>query len=151
MSSATVLRTRVMRSDKLTESEQRAPSMSPQDLKIGCAYYRVTYADPDLTIPGVQPMFYVGTNIAEDDDPATLVYYFQDTISHTWRGSVTDPAHGSKHPEIEVAVFPHTESEVQREVFTLDEVIAALTEAQRLRSAIVNQDITASPWVLTTC
>ena len=106
-------------------------SMSPQDLKIGCEYYRVTYADPDRTIPGVQPMFYVATNITDDDYPATLVYYFQDTISHSWRGPVTDPAHGSKHPEIEVAVFPHTESEVKREVFTLDGVIAALTEARR--------------------
>lgn len=82
--------------------------MSPQDLKVGCAYYRVTYADPALTIPGVQPMIYIGTNIADDDDPATVVYYFQDTISHSWRGPVTDAAHHSKHPEIEAAVVLST-------------------------------------------
>jgi hypothetical protein len=105
--------------------------VSPQDLKVGCAYYRVTYADPALTIPGVEPMIYVGTNIADDDDPATVVYYFQDTISHSWRGPVTDTPHSSKHPEIEFAVFPHTELEVQRDVFTLAEVVAAVTEALR--------------------
>jgi hypothetical protein len=104
--------------------------VSPQDLKVGSAYYRVTYADPDLTIPGVEPMIYVGTNLADDDDPATVVHYFQDTISHSWRGPVTSPTHGSKHPEIEAAVFPHSEPEVQRNVFTLDEVIVAVTEAR---------------------
>ena len=103
--------------------------MSPQDLKVG--YYRVTYADPALTVPGVQPMIYVGTNIADDDDPATVVYYFQDTTSHAWRGPVTDAAHHSKHSEIEAAVFPHSERDVQREVFTLAEVITKLMESQR--------------------
>jgi len=103
--------------------------VSPQDLKFGCAYSRMTYADPERTIPGVEPMIYVGTNIADDDDPATVVYYFQDTISHSWRGPVTDAAHRSKHPEIETAVFPHTELEVQRGVSTLTEVVAAVTDA----------------------
>ena len=105
--------------------------MSPQDLKVGCAYYRVTFADRDLTIPGVKAMIYVGSNIFHDDDPTSVVYYFQDTVSHAWRGPVTDAAHDSKHPEIETAVFPHTEHEVQRDIFTLAEVIASLTEAQR--------------------
>lgn len=90
----------------------------------------MTYADPDLTIPGVEPMIYVGTNIANDDDPATVVYYFQDTISHSWRGPVTDAAPGAKHPEIETSVFPHTEREVQTEVFTLAEVVGTPSEAR---------------------
>jgi hypothetical protein len=46
----------------------------PQELKIGCAYYRITYSDRAHTIPSVQPMIYVGTNITDDDDPATVVY-----------------------------------------------------------------------------
>jgi hypothetical protein len=105
--------------------------VSPQDLKAGSAYYRVTYADRDLTIPGVQPMIYVGSNIFPDDDPTSVIYYFQDTVSHSWRGAVTDPAHDSKHPEIESAVFPHTEQEVQSGILTLAEVAAAITEALR--------------------
>ena len=43
----------------------------------------MTYADPALTIPGVEPMIYVGTNIADDDVPEIVIYYFQDTISHS--------------------------------------------------------------------
>jgi hypothetical protein len=109
--------------------------VSPQDLMVGRAYYRITYADPGLTIPGVDPMIYVGTNIAEDDDPATITYYFQDTLSHSWRGSVADPNRSAKHSELEFQVYPHTETDVQREVFTLDDVIAALSEARR-RAAV---------------
>jgi hypothetical protein len=109
--------------------------MSPQDLKVGRAYYRVTYADPALTIPGVEPMIYVGTNIADDDASETVIYYFQDTISHSWRGSVTDDEHHSKHPEIEATVFPHNELDVQREVFTLAEVIVKLMESHRRSQA----------------
>jgi hypothetical protein len=105
--------------------------MSPRDLKVGSAYYRLTYADSDLTIPGVQPIIYVGSNIFPDDDPALVTYYFQDTVSHFRRGPVTDAAHDSSHPELDVAVFPHTEREVQRDVLTLAEVLAALTEAQK--------------------
>lgn len=104
--------------------------MTPRDLKAGSAYYRVTYADNELTIPRVEPMIYIGTNIGDDDDPATVVYYFQDTVSHLWRGPVMDAGHHSKHPQIETLVFPHTEEEVQRDVLTLAEVQAALTEAQ---------------------
>ena len=110
--------------------------MSPQDLNAGSAYYRLTFADIDRTIPGVQPMIYVGANIFPDDDPASITYYFQDTVSHSWRGPVTDEAHDSKHPEIETAVFPHTEREVQTGILTLAEVVAALTEAQKRAAGI---------------
>ena len=105
--------------------------MSPRDLKPGCAYYRVAYADRDLTIPSVVAMIYVGSNIFPDDDPGSVIYYFQDTISHTQRGPVTDAAYDSKHPEIEASVFPHTEVELQHDVLTLAEVTARLTEALR--------------------
>jgi hypothetical protein len=103
--------------------------VSPRDLRVGCAYYRVTYSDSELTVPGVQPMIYVGSNIFPDDDPASVTYYFQDTISHSWLGPVTDTARDSSHPEIDTAVFPHTEHEMQHGVLTLVEVVAALTEA----------------------
>jgi hypothetical protein len=105
--------------------------MTPEDLKKGVAYYRLTFADVDLTIPGVQPMIYIGTNVFPDDDQTSAVYYFQDTTSHSWRGPVTDPTHDKKHPEVDSCVFPHTASEVQRDVLTLTQVIAALLEAQR--------------------
>ena len=106
-------------------------SVRTEDLKTGAAYYRLTFADADLTIPGVQPMIYIGTNVFPDDDPASTVHYFQDTTSYSWRGPVTDAAHDTKNPEIESCVFPHTEDEVRSGILTLAEVIAALIEAQK--------------------
>jgi hypothetical protein len=54
--------------------------MSPQELEIGTAYYRVTYADNELTIPGVEPMIYVGTNVFPDDVASDVVYYFPGAV-----------------------------------------------------------------------
>ena len=105
--------------------------MTPAQLQAGIAYYRLTFADVACTIPGVEPMIYIGTNVFPDDDPATVIYYFQDTVSHLWRGPATDSAHDSKHPEIETAVYPHTEKDVQSDILTLSQVISALTEALR--------------------
>jgi hypothetical protein len=104
--------------------------MSPHDLTLGSAYYQVTYADPDMTIPGVMPMIFIGVNVLpNDDDPAADVYYFQDTVSHSWRGSVTDAGHSAKHPEIETMIYPQTQRDVEDEVFTLAEVVALVTAA----------------------
>jgi hypothetical protein len=105
--------------------------MSPANLQEGTAYYRLTFADANRTIPGVQPMIYVGANIFPDDDSTVQIYYFQDTISHLWRGAVTSATHDTKHPEIEAVVFPHTERELQSDILTLEEVIAALNDAHR--------------------
>ena len=105
--------------------------MTPTDLKVSTAYYRLTFADTNLTIPGVEPMIYIGKNVFPDDDPTSTVYYFQDTISHSWRGPVTDAAYDEKHPEVEARVFPHTASEVQRDLLTLAEVITALIDAKK--------------------
>jgi hypothetical protein len=65
--------------------------MSPQDLEVGSAYYRVTYADPKLTIPGVEPMIFIGVNIFESDgNTSGPVYTFQDTVSFSRFGSAAD-------------------------------------------------------------
>ena len=105
--------------------------MSPRDLKPGDAYYRATFADSDRTIPGVRPMIYVGSNIFPDDDPTSVTYYFQDTVSYSRLGPITDAANDWKELEVETEVYPHAEEEVERDVLTLAEVVVALTEAQR--------------------
>jgi hypothetical protein len=65
--------------------------MSPQDLKVGCAYYQVTYADPQLTIPGVEPMIFIGVNVFDSDDRSPEpMYTFQDTVSFSRFGSAVD-------------------------------------------------------------
>jgi len=103
--------------------------MAPENLTVGTPYYRVTYADATRTIPGVQPMIYVGVNIFSDDDPDTAVYYFQDTVSYALMGSIASAEHETEHSDVEVQVFPHTEADVDTEVMTLPEVVAALADA----------------------
>jgi len=61
--------------------------MLPQELAIGRAYFRVTYADPSLTIPGVEPMIFIGVDVLHADSPGP-VYAFQDTASFSRFGSV---------------------------------------------------------------
>jgi hypothetical protein len=105
--------------------------VSPQDLSAGHVYYRLTYADSDRTIPGVQPMIYVGSNIFPDDNPESVTYYFQDTVSYSSVGPITDPSHDFQNLDIETAVFPHTEQEVRTDVLTLSQVVIAVTAAQK--------------------
>ena len=84
--------------DVFSKRNYRAP-VKPEDLKTGGAYYRLTFADTELTIPGVQPMIYIGANVFPDDDPASTVHYFQDTTSYSWRGPAIDAAHDSSTPK----------------------------------------------------
>jgi len=62
--------------------------MLPHQLELGRAYYQVTYADRDWTVPGVEPLIYVGVNLFDSDaDSPTPVYTFQDTVSYFRFGS----------------------------------------------------------------
>jgi hypothetical protein len=65
--------------------------MSPQDLQVGSAYYRITYADLNLTIPRVEPMIFIGMNVFEPGGASALpAYGFQDTVSFYRFGSAAD-------------------------------------------------------------
>jgi len=56
--------------------------MSPHELAVGRAYFRITYADPGLTIPGVEPLIFIGVNVlAADRGSPGPVYTFQDAAS----------------------------------------------------------------------
>lgn len=47
--------------------------------QIGEIYYRVTFADLDLTIPRVEPMIFAGTNLfPEHEEQGLISYYFHD-------------------------------------------------------------------------
>jgi hypothetical protein len=56
--------------------------------EVGKTYYYLTYADPGLTMPGLNPVVYVGKNIFGDEKEDT--YYFQDTPSFTRFGIATE-------------------------------------------------------------
>jgi hypothetical protein len=86
-------------------------------------------------IPGVKPMIYIGVNIADDDnDNEAARYYFQDTVSYFWSGSVTSPDYAKRHKDIDYLMISHSKEELV-EAQTLEDAIecmkAALTRERR--------------------
>ena len=58
--------------------------MNPSTLTIGRTYYRLTFADRDLTMPGVEPLVFLGE---VTDEGGTHGFVFQDTGSYVQHGS----------------------------------------------------------------
>lgn len=103
--------------------------MTPDELRVGEAYYFVTYAKPQLVIPGVEPMIYIGINIADDDSgDETPRYYFQDTVSYLWRGSVTSSDFDKRHTDIDYLMISHSREELV-EARTLEDAIECMKAA----------------------
>jgi hypothetical protein len=105
--------------------------MSPESLLLGEAYYHLRFADADMTVPAVEPVIYIGTDVFPDEDPdATNTLYFQDALSHRLCGSAASDDF-RPHPDIEPLIHPIAPDEVGDSLLDLDGVIAALTEARR--------------------
>jgi hypothetical protein len=58
--------------------------MNASSLIIGRTYFRLTFADRDLTMPGVEPLIFLGE---VKDDGGTDGFVFQDTVSYVQHGS----------------------------------------------------------------
>ena len=58
--------------------------MKASDLIVGRTYFRLTYADRDLTMPGIEPLVFLGEVM---DDAGTRGFAFQDTASFVQHGS----------------------------------------------------------------
>ena len=105
--------------------------MSPDSLVVGEAYYRLRFADPDMTMPAVDPVVYIGMDVFPDEDPdASNTHYFQDALSHRICGSAVGDAF-RPHPDIEALIYPVDPEEIGDNLLDLDGVIAALTEARQ--------------------
>ena len=52
--------------------------MKTSALIVGRTYFRLTFADRDLTMPGVEPLIFLGEVM---DDGGTRGFAFQDTAS----------------------------------------------------------------------
>jgi hypothetical protein len=68
--------------------------MSPQDLNVGGAYFQISFSDREFTIPGVDPMIYIGADVIEPDPSSDLSdaprFVFQDPVSFSRFGSAVD-------------------------------------------------------------
>ena len=105
--------------------------MSPGSLQLGTAYYHVRFADPDMTVPAVEPVVYIGMDVFPDEDPeATGTHYFQDALSYRFCGSAAGDDF-RPHPDIEALIHPVTPDQIGHSLHDLDGVIDALTEARQ--------------------
>ena len=106
--------------------------MQPGNLTKGRAYYRVTFADPRMTIPGVEPMIYVGKDIFPGKDQPESLYYFQDTVSFHQHGNCMEYS-GPEISEDDAPfnVYAFTAGELGADLVELPEAIRLLTEASQ--------------------
>jgi hypothetical protein len=106
--------------------------MAPGQLTKGKAYYRITYADPQLTIPGVEPMMYVGVDLFPEEKVAEPRYYFQDTISFHQHGSCVEysgPPFSDEDTPFNISSF--TADELGTSLVELSEAARLLSEANQ--------------------
>jgi hypothetical protein len=78
--------------------------MKRSTLVNGRTYFRLTFADRDLTMPGVEPLVYLG-EVTEDGGSNGFV--FQDTMSYVQHGSGLEG--DEQHEDIVLYFMPESE------------------------------------------
>ncbi|MFZ2990185.1 hypothetical protein [Ideonella sp.] len=91
-------------------------------LIVGQTYYRLTFADVDMTIPAIEPLVYAGVHPSSQ---GKLLPTFQDTVSYTWVGAYPGPYRGDQ--SIDVTLHPMTDAEAA-EMLALSEVVLKVNE-----------------------
>jgi len=103
--------------------------MDTQSLVVGHTYYRLTFADRDLTMPGVTPKVFLGAVVLDDGSQA---FAFQDTVSFVRFGSRLEM--DEDRDGVAVSLLP--DREVETEVLNIQaisrEVAAAAARAAQL-------------------
>jgi hypothetical protein len=97
--------------------------MKASDLKPGVTYFRVTFADSDLTMPGVEPVVFL-SEVTNDDGAHGFV--FQDAMSFVRFGSGLE---GDEQPE-EVGLYFVPDEDLGT-ISDLAEVVEEVTAAAR--------------------
>jgi len=92
------------------------------ELTVGKTYYRVTYADRDMTMPGVEPLVYIGDGVTAEGAP---FHAFQDTVSYVMYGSRLSPG-ATDRDDLLVYFLPP--DEIGEDVVGLDSVVALMQD-----------------------
>jgi hypothetical protein len=103
--------------------------MKAAELILGRTYFRLTFSDPNLTMPGVEPLVYLG-QVADDSGTEGIV--FQDTASYIQHGSGLEGE--EQHEDIVLYFMPETELGA---IYTLAELSAEIVESAK-RGAELN-------------
>ena len=110
--------------------------MNSSALVIGRTYFRLTFADRDLTMPGVEPVVFLG-EVA--DENGTHGFVFQDTVSYVLHGSGLEG--DEQHEEIALTFVPETELGA---MYDVEELAAEVAEAAR-RAVSLNHPMLKAP------
>ena len=111
--------------------------MKVSSLIVGKTYFRLTYADRDLTMPGVEPLVFVG-QVTEEGGSSGFV--FQDTGSYVQYGSGLEG--DEQHEDIVMYFLP--ESEIGA-LYDIEEVAGEITEAARRAASLNHPRLVAPP------
>src|SRR4051812_18060089 len=103
--------------------------MDTSTLVNGRTYYRLTFSDPDLTMPGVEPLVFLKQ--ATDED-GTSGFVFQDTISFVMHGSGLEGE--EQHEDITMYFM---EEEMVRSLYGVEELAEEVSQAAQ-RSVTLN-------------
>jgi len=101
------------------------------ELEVGHTYFRLTYADRDKTMPGVEPLVYIGDADAED---GAGPHVFQDTVSYTRFGSRLELA--QDHDEM--LVYFVSPREIGSDVVDIHQVATEVSAAALRALALSN-------------
>jgi hypothetical protein len=102
--------------------------MKASSLVIGRTYFRLTFADRDLTMPGVEPLIFLGEVMEEGGSNG---FVFQDTSSFVQYGSGLEG--DEQHEDIAMYFMPESEIGALYDVKELaDEVGEAAKRAVEL-------------------
>jgi hypothetical protein len=102
--------------------------MKASTLVTGRTYFRLTFADRDLTMPGVEPVVFLGE---VTDDSGTHGFVFQDTPSYVRFGSGLEG--DEQHEEILLYFMP--DSEVGA-MYDIEELAAEVSETARRATSL---------------
>ncbi len=97
--------------------------MKASALVIGRTFFRLTFADRDLTMPAVEPLVFLGQ---VTDDGGTQGFVFQDTGSYVRFGSGLEGE--EQHEEIVLYFMPEADIGA---MYDIEELAAEVNESSR--------------------
>jgi hypothetical protein len=97
--------------------------MKASALVTGRTFFRLTFADRDLTMPGVEPLVFLGQ---VTDDGGTQGFVFQDTASYVRFGSGLEGE--EQHEEIFLYFMPDADIGA---MYDVEELAAEVAESAR--------------------
>jgi len=97
--------------------------MKASTLIVGRTYFRLTFADRDLTMPGVEPLIFLGE---VSDDGGTHGFVFQDTSSYVQYGSGLEGE--EQHEDIVLYFLPEDDIGA---IYDIEELAAEISESAR--------------------